>query len=179
MTDYSSIPEINNCLKQLRKAKSGRNSQSLADAEFLQNKLYQLARNEWKELIRIVKEKCYHSPDFTSDILWALREIPEKEVITLFKEIISRHEDWEMRYSAIGALSKLNNKDLVDTFIRALEDADSSVQFRAVNYLERYGDTRALVGLKKIQRDENLQKTCPGLIDSAGRAIERIIRGET
>ena len=109
-----------------------------------------------------------------SDILWALRGIPEKEVIAFLKNILSNHKDWEMRYSAIGALSRLSNIDLIDTFILALKDADSSVQFRAVNDLEKFGDARALISLKNIQKDGNLQKTCPGLIDSANRAIKRI-----
>jgi HEAT repeat protein len=174
MAEFSSIPEVNECLNRLYKAKSGRNSQAIADTEFLQNKLYELAKNHWKELHRIIKEGNFYRPDFMSDILWALRGIPEKEVITLFKYVLSNHKDWEMRYSAIGALSRLNDIDLIDTFILALKDTDSSVQFRAVNYLEKFGDTRALISLKKIKMDENLQKTCPGLIDSANRAIERI-----
>jgi HEAT repeat protein len=179
MIEYSSVPELNDCLNRLHEARLAHGSQAIADVEYSQNKLFELARKYWRDLLIIVKEEDGHNPSFLSDILWALRDIPNDELLSLFQKILSGHKNWEMRYSAIGDLSRLVDVDLIDTFAIALRDPDSSVQFRAVTYLEKFGDARVLLDLKEIVKDKFLQKSCPGLIDSAHRAIDRIERGRT
>ena len=174
MFEFSNNQKVDECLNRLLKAKSGQGSQAIADVEFLQEKLYKVARKHWKDLRKIIVVGKVPKPDLMSDILWALRDITDDEVVNLFREIVASHKDWEARYSAIGALSRLEDIDLIDTFVLALTDSDSSVQFRAVKYIEKYGDSRALFNLKNIIEDEYLKNKCPGLIDSAKRAIARI-----
>jgi HEAT repeat protein len=174
VTEYSNVSELNDCLNHLHDARLAHGSQAIADMEYWQNKLYELARIYWKDLLIIVKETDKLNSNFLSDILWALRDIQSDELVSLFQNILSNNKNWEMRYSAIGALSRLFEVDLVDTFSNALRDPDSSIQFRAVTYLEKFGDTRALLDLNEIIQNKSLQRSCPGLVDSAHRAIKRI-----
>jgi HEAT repeat protein len=174
MSNFSNIPEIENCLNNLLVAKSGNNSQAIADVEYATGKLYRLARTHWRELLRIVYEGRFGEPDIRPDIIVSLKDIDEPELIILFEDTLLGKKCFDYRFAAISALLSVRKRDLVDIFVKALNDPDNTIISCAIDYLQEYGDIRALSKLESIVRDQSIQRKYPGIIESAYSAISKI-----
>ena len=172
MTKYSTIIEIENCISKIVSPTDSIGIlNDRADLEELLDQLYDLARKYPDELIKIFKNRRYES----TNLLWALRGLPNENVVEFLKDVMLNHTNWEMRYIAAEALAMIEEGiDFNEVFIPALKDNNNTVQFIAVTSLEKYGDKRALSGLREIIKDKKLQQSSPGLIDSAKRTIKRL-----
>jgi HEAT repeat protein len=170
MVKYSTVPEIEECLKELDSAISVGGVEALVEIELLTPRLSALASSDAGELIRIFKEGLFTH----SLIISALGGQASRIVVEFLKDTLLHHEDWDIRYIAASALSRMKDIDLNNAFVMALKDQHHLVRFTAVEYLEAHGDKRALPGLKEIIKDVDLQQSSPGLIDLAKKAISRL-----
>ena len=175
MAKFSKIEEVENYLKNIELAMSRPGDGGRADTERAEWKLDEIADIYAEEFIRIFLERKKYRPyDVSRSLIWPLRNVRTKIVVEFLVNLVLTSKEFDDRISAAMALEYFDDFDLSDTFVKVLEDPDSSVQSVAVSYFEKHTHRNALPGLQKILENEHFQKRYPGLIDKAKRAVDKI-----
>ncbi|MBU7023628.1 MAG: HEAT repeat domain-containing protein [Theionarchaea archaeon] len=102
----------------------------------------------------------------------ALKRIGAPAIPHIMKAMKDR--SWKIGWGAI-ALGKIGDRRAVEPLIRALEDEDREIRFRAPEVLQNFQDTRAILPLIRLLEDEDhqvqgrvalaLQKMGPSALD--------------
>ena len=77
-----------------------------------------------------------------------------RELIPLIR-VNSDDENWFVRYHSLAALHRLRDRDSLSIFLNALNDADSSVRFKALEAIADFGDSSVFNLLRKMLKDES------------------------
>ena len=90
----------------------------------------------------------------------------------LFEKAI-KDKDQFVREAAVEALAKYRNRKASKLLVEALKDRSQMVKFYAVTAMSKFRDPDAIPQLKKIIQSKYVQKTSPGTVERAKKALVR------
>ena len=162
MIEKTGIPPIDEVLRQMEKA-VGRD-----EFEDTSGILSTITPNYIDEIIA-----NYDTYGYTNFFLvTSLTSQSTAQAMPLFKKAI-KDKNRDVRYAAARALSRYRNREASKLLVEALKDRCSYVKFTAVTAMSKFRDPDAVPQLRKIIQSEYQQRTSPGTVERARKALER------
>ncbi|MBT8083714.1 MAG: HEAT repeat domain-containing protein [Gammaproteobacteria bacterium] len=94
------------------------------------------------------------------------------QAMPLFEKAI-KDKNRDVRYAAALVLSRYRTRKASKLLVDALKDRCGFVKFIAVTAMSKFRDPDAVPQLKKIIQSEYQQRTSPGTVERAKKALER------
>jgi len=160
MTDYTRIEELDIVLTRLKRARTrDEHDDMLAE-------LGTIAPKYIDELDRLYDSNRYDR----MPLIWCLIGETNGHTVRLFSKAI-KDKDQYTRWAAAIALTKCRTRKASALLVAALKDRSHLVKHVAVDSMSIFRDPAAVSQLQKIVASKHLQKTAPGIVASARKAL--------